>query len=88
MKKILILTIALIAIAVTVKYLPKLSIKETAEQLYEDGKASVSNIVDEASSVIDSIDEKKDKVEETIEDVQTAAEKLKAAGDAISEITE
>lgn len=74
MKKLLIL------LSLTILF-PACGLVDESVGIYEDGKESVGNIVDE-------FNETKDKIEETADDIGNAVEKVEEAKNAISEITE
>lgn len=64
------------------------NLKKDADQLVEDGKTSVNNVVDEVKDVKETINNTKDKIDETVEDVENAIDAINNAKDAISELAE
>lgn len=84
MKKILIF----ILIATLITGCTYENFKKDADQLVEDGKTSINNVIDEVEDVKDTITETKDKIDETVEDVENAINAINNAKDAISELAE
>jgi uncharacterized protein YoxC len=78
----------LLSLSICILLFSACSLKKDAEELFEDGKNSYDNLVEEVNEVKDTVNETVDKVNETKEDIENAVDKVNEAKEAIDEITE